>query len=95
MISRQLFKKRASKARKLYLRTFGDYRKMGAVTHCLFWHGHEYLQWAENLGVPLGVLTESSVEKDNKRLKWINFHHSRWDSEDHKSADMMFGLWWR
>ena len=86
---------RAGKARKLYLRTFGNYRKMGAVTHCLFWHGHLYLEWAADMGVPFGIFTEGSVEKDNKSLKRVNSHHSRWDSEDHKTHDILFGLWWR
>ena len=48
-------------------------KPMTANVHLLIAHGHLYLRWAqEEIGVPLGVLTEGSIEKCNQDVKFIH-----------------------
>ena len=52
---------------RLYVKEFGEYKIMSANLHVLYVHGEEYLKHAEdNVGVPLGVLSESAMEHYNK-----------------------------
>ena len=68
---------------------------MGSSLHVLYVHGHLYLEWAEEMGVPYGIFTEGSVEKDIKGKKWLDAHGSRWSSLEAKAEDMMKGACWR
>ena len=46
---------------------------MSANVHLLIAHGGLYLKWAQQeVGVPLGVLTEGSIEKLNQDVKQAN-----------------------
>ena len=48
-------------------------KNMTANVHMLIAHGADYMKWAqEDLGVPIGVLTEGSIEVLNKDVKQDN-----------------------
>ena len=49
---------------------------MTANVHLLVAHGALYLKWAQiELGVPLGILTEGSIEKCNQDVKQANHRY--------------------
>ena len=55
----------------LYKATFD--KQMTANVHLLVAHGVLYLKWAQDeVGVPLGILTEGSIEKCNQDVKQAN-----------------------
>ena len=89
------YQRLGQKAHTLYVKTFGDYRTMGAVTHFIFHHGHLYLAWARDKGFPLGALGECSVEDDNQFRRNMDTNHSRWTGTRQKLEDMMWGTCWR
>ena len=89
------YRRLGRKGHTLYVKTFGKYRKMGAVTHFVFHHGHLYLQWAQEKGLPLGAFSECSVEDDNQFRRNMDSNHSRWTGTKQKLQDMMRGTCWR
>ena len=89
------YQRLGEKGHKLYVKMFGRYRNMGAVTHFVFHHGHLYLEWAKEKGLPLGALGECSVEDDNQFRRNMDKNHSRWTGTKQKLQDMMRGTCWR
>ena len=81
---------------RLYVKHLGPYKTMSATLHALYVHGHEYLEWAQNVvGVPLGALSESAIECHNKVVKALRRMHARMDSIIHQSEDILHGEMWR
>ena len=68
---------------------------MSGTTHCLYLHGHLYIEWAARMNLPIGIFTEGSVEKGNQSEKDINSNHSRHFSVKAKNHDLLFGGMWR
>ena len=69
---------------------------MSATLHVLFVHGHDYIRWAqEDVGVPLGALSESAIECHNKVVKAMRRLHARMDSIVNQSADILYNNMWR
>ena len=67
----QLYEEEARRAFDLWTSTFE--KQMTANVHLLIAHGALYLNWAQQeVGVPLGVLTEGSIEKLNQDVKQAN-----------------------
>ena len=65
------YEKEARRAFDLWTSTFK--KNMTANVHLLISHGALYLKWAQNeIGVPLGILTEGSIEKCNQDVKKAN-----------------------
>ena len=65
------FEETAKEAFVLWRQVFD--KPMSANLHLLIAHGSLYLRWAqEEVGVPLGVLTEGSIEVANKDVKAAN-----------------------
>ena len=89
------YKRLARRGQELYVKTFGSYRTMSAAMHFVFQHGHLYLAWAEEKGLPLGAFSECSVEHDNQCRRNMDTHHSRWTGVKEKSEDMIKGTCWR
>ena len=66
------YEKEARRAFDLWTNVFK--KPMTANVHLLISHGALYLKWAQNdIGVPLGILTEGSIEKCNQNVKKANF----------------------
>ena len=64
----QNFEKRAKEAFSIWCQVFE--KPMSGNLHLLLAHGSLYMRWAqEEVGVPLGVLTEGSIEVANKDVK--------------------------
>jgi hypothetical protein len=65
------FEQTAKEAFTLWCQVFD--KPMSANLHLLIAHGSLYLRWAQDeVGVPLGVLTEGSIEVANKDVKTAN-----------------------
>ena len=65
------FEEKARQAFYLWCQVFD--KPMSANLHLLIAHSSLYLRWAqEDVGVPLGVLTEGSIEVANKDVKAAN-----------------------
>ena len=64
----------AKSARRVFdLWTSTFCKQMTANVHLLIAHGVLYLKWAQDeVGVPLGFLTEGSIEKCNQDVKQAN-----------------------
>ena len=66
-----VFEKNARRVFDLWTTTFD--KQMTANVHLLVAHGVLYLKWAQDeVGVPLGILTEGSIEKCNQDVKHAN-----------------------
>ena len=70
----QDIKKFEEKTREVFFLWCQVFEKpMSANLHMLIVHGSLYMHWAqEEVGVPLGVLTEGSIEVANKDVKAAN-----------------------
>ena len=67
----QVFENKAKVAFSLWRQVFS--KVMSANVHTLLAHGSLYLRWAqEEIKVPLGTLTEGSIEVANKDVKDAN-----------------------
>ena len=67
----EVYEQRAREAFDLWTTTFD--KNMTANVHLLIAHGGLYLRWAQQeVGVPLGILTEGSIEKLNQDVKQAN-----------------------
>ena len=65
------YEKNARRVFDLWTTTFD--KQMTANVHLLVAHGGLYLKWAQNeVGVPLGILTEGAIEKCNQDVKKAN-----------------------
>ena len=65
------FEEKSKEAFFLWCQVFD--KPMSANLHMLIVHGSLYLHWAQSeVGVPLGVLTEGSIEVANKDVKAAN-----------------------
>ena len=65
------YEQNARRVFDLWTTTFS--KQMTANVHLLVAHGVLYLKWAQDeVGVPLGILTEGSIEKCNQDVKHAN-----------------------
>lgn len=68
--SPRIYKALAIVAHQLVVRDITPYYELTGLMHSLLCHGNLYIEHAQNhLGVPLGALTESSIEGANKTNK--------------------------
>ena len=80
---------------RLYLKTLSTYKRMSAVLHVLYVHGHEYLTWAKDVvGVPLGAISEGAIEAFNKVVKKLRRAHARMSSLEKQSEDIHHWAMW-
>ena len=71
------FQLKAVKVWQLYNSQLLQYQKMCPTFHRLVCHGHLYLQYAKDIGIPLGKLIESALEArniDNKQVRLSLIH---------------------
>ena len=89
----QKFEDKAKEAFYLWRQVFE--KPMSANLHMLIVHGPLYLHWAqEEVGVPLGVLTEGSIEVANKDVKAANNKYAARVSAERVHRDILTRRSW-
>ena len=84
----KLFHKEAYAVWKRYRKELGPYKKMCTTYHRLLCHGAAYLQFAKDLGIPSGCLSESAIEHLNSLNRYNRQYLSRKTSARDQNLDM-------
>ena len=66
----------------------GDYGNMSPTVHRFLIHGHVFLEWANQLQIPLGRFSESALEYRNKDRRKARLKFSRKNSRLNNIKDM-------
>ena len=81
-----MYKALAIVAHSLVVRDITPYHELTGVMHSFLCHGDLYIAYSQkHLGVPLGALTESSIEggnKANKHIKHVFSHKNDIKKDD-------------
>ena len=78
--SKELFEK--------IVQQLGHVGNMSPTVHRVLVHGHEFLQWAKEIGIPLGRFSESAIEYRNKDRRKARLKFSRKNSRENNTTDM-------
>ena len=88
------FQLKAVKVWKMYCTNLAEYRGICPTFHRLLAHGDLYLQFAKDIGVPLGKLSESAIEARNIDNKTVRRYHSRTCGFVEQNTDSFHWLSW-
>ena len=79
-----------------YVKELGSYQNMTSNFHKVLCHGKSFIKFAQNeLGVPLGALSEGSIERGNKQNKSMVKRFSRKNSFVNESYDVLNRRLWQ
>ena len=95
LVDSQYYEQQAQLVWAEYVKELGEYQKMTGTVHKILSHGRAYIEWAQHeVGVPLGALTEGSIEMGNKQNKTCIRSFSRKDSFVNESTDVFVRRMW-
>ena len=66
----------------------GHVGNMSPTVQRVLVHGHEFLYWAKEIGIPLGRFSESAIEYRNKDRRKARLKFSRKNSRKNNTTDM-------
>ena len=91
----QKYKQSAQKFIMLWRQSLGKFKTLTSSAHIVVAHGHLFIEYSQNeLMIPNGFLSESSIECGNKLNRRFRFFLSRKSSLKHERYDMMYRHLW-
>ena len=91
----QKYKKTAQQFLMLWRQSLGKFKTLTSSAHIVVAHGHLFIEYSQNeLMIPNGFLSESSIECGNKLNRRFRFFLSRKSSLKHERYDMMYRHLW-
>ena len=84
----EIYRKDSEELFEKIVSQLGEYGNMSPTVHRFVVHGHLFLQWAQNLNIPLGRFSESALEYRNKDRRKARLKFSRKNSRLNNITDM-------